>query len=136
MQTKKHQLRQTLVPSAHRDTQPTPQWPSFTGNSQLVGTSPSGRVTVYVDPTLGQPGVQNARDLLNDADRVVAFNDAMFGTNSGTVSVIIFALGNVTDGTGGADHGGWDYVTGGRHRGVRLVWQPGSGLSAVRGRTK
>lgn len=92
--------------------QGTPAWPSYTGQSQLVGTSPSGRVTVYVDPTLGQPGLQNAQDLLNDADRVVNANDGIFGTTGGAVSVIVFALGGQTDGTGGADHMGCDYTTG------------------------
>jgi len=89
-----------------------PKWPSYTGNSQFVGTSPSGRVTVYVDPTLGDPALQNAQDLISDADRVVDANDALFGTTGGPVSVIVFALGGVTDGTGGADHMGCDYTTG------------------------
>jgi hypothetical protein len=90
----------------------TPAWPSYQGTSQLVGTSPGGRVTVYVDPTLGTPGLQNAQDLLNDADRVVNANDGIFGTTAGPVSVIVFALGGATDGTGGADHMGCDYTTG------------------------
>jgi hypothetical protein len=89
-----------------------PQWPSYTGTSQLVGTSASGRVTVYVDPTLGTPALQNAQDLLNGADRIASANDAIFGTTGGSVSVIVFALGGATDGTGGADHGGCDYSTG------------------------
>lgn len=89
-----------------------PAWPSYTGTSQFVGTSPSGRVTVYVDPTLGPSGLQNAQDLLNDADRVVTANDAIFGTTGGAVSVVVFALGGATDGTGGADHMGCDYITG------------------------
>jgi len=89
-----------------------PQWPSYTGTSQFVGTSASGRVTVYVDPTLGQAGLQNAQDLVNDGDRVSSANDAIFGTTGGPVSVIVFALGGATDGTGGADHGGCDYTTG------------------------
>ncbi len=89
-----------------------PAWPSYTGTSQFVGTSSSGRVTVYVDPTLGQPGLQNAQDLANDGDRVVNANDTIFGTTGGPVSVIVFALGGATDGTGGADHLGCDYVTG------------------------
>ena len=94
------------------EAQGAPAWPSYTGQSQLVGTSPSGRVTVYVDPTLGQPGLQNAQDLLNDADRVADANDGIFGTTGGPVSVIVFALGGQTDGTGGADHNGCDYTTG------------------------
>lgn len=67
---------------------------------------------MYVDPTLDQEGLQNAQDLLNDADRVVSANDAIFGTTGGAVSVIVFALGGATDGTGGADHMGCDYTTG------------------------
>ena len=89
-----------------------PAWPSYKGTSQFVGTSPSGRVIVYVDPGIGQSGQQNAQDLLKDADRVVTANDAIFGTTGGPVSVIVFALGNATDGTGGADHMGCDYVNG------------------------
>jgi hypothetical protein len=89
-----------------------PQWPSYTGTSQLVGTSPSGTVTVYVDPSLGAPGLQNAQDLVNDADRVVNANNAIFGTTGGAVSVIVFALNGATDGTGGADHDGCDFTTG------------------------
>jgi hypothetical protein len=89
-----------------------PAWPSFTGTSQFVGTSPSGSVSVYVDPTLGAPGLQNAQDLVNDADRVQTANNQIFGTTGGSVSVIIFAIGGATDGTGGADHLGCDYTTG------------------------
>lgn len=90
----------------------TPSWPSYQGTSHLVGTSPSGRVTVYVDPSLGKQAQQNAQDLLTDADRVVQANDGLFGTTGGPVSVILFALGGATDGTGGADHNGCDYTTG------------------------
>ena len=89
-----------------------PQWPSYAGASQFVGSSPTGRVTVYVDSSLGAPALQNAQDLINDADRVVAANDAIFGTTGGPVSVIIFALGGATDGTGGADHMACDYTNG------------------------
>ena len=89
-----------------------PAWPSFTGTSQFVGTSLNGRVNVYVDPILGQAALQNAQDLLEDADRVVAANDELFNTTEGPVSVIVFALGGATDGTGGADHMGCDFVSG------------------------
>jgi len=101
-----------LAPSHAGGHNKTPTWPSYTGKSLLVGTSQSGRVTVYVDPTLGAPAHQNARDLINDADRVVAANDALFGTTGGPVNVIVFALGGVTDGTGGADHMSCDYTNG------------------------
>ena len=95
-----------------RDAPAAPAWPSYKGTSQFVGTSPSGRVTVYVDPSLGQPARQNAEDLVNDADRVVTANDGIFGTTGGPVSVVVCALGGATDGSGGADHMGCDYSTG------------------------
>jgi hypothetical protein len=89
-----------------------PAWPSFTGSAQQVGTSSSG-VTVYVDPTLGNPAAQNARDLLAAADRVVGQNNTIFAITGGAVDVIVFALNGQTDGTGGADHDGCDFQTGG-----------------------
>jgi hypothetical protein len=69
-------------------------------------------VNVFVDPTLGAPALQNARDLLKDADRVADANDTIFGSTGGAVSVVVFALGGASDGTGGADHMGCDYVSG------------------------
>ena len=108
---KKSASKQTSA-RGRRATPLPPEWPSFVGTSQYVATSPSGRVTVYVDPTLGQPGVQNAQALVNDADRIASANDGIFGTPGGPISVIVFALGGATDGTGGADHGGCDFTTG------------------------
>ena len=99
-------------PSTLENASSVPAWPSYQGTSKLVGTSPSGRVTVYVDPSLGKQARQNAQDLLNDADRIVTANDNIFGTTGGPVSVIVFALGGATDGTGGADHMGCDYTNG------------------------
>jgi len=63
----------------NRDALTPPAWPSYQGTSQLVGTSPSGRVTVYVDPSLGNPGLQNAQDLLNDAAHLRADGDGVVG---------------------------------------------------------
>ena len=89
-----------------------PQWPSYTGVSHYIGTSPTTQVAVYVDPTLGDPAMQNGKDLVADADRVVKANNAIFGTPSQPVNVIVFALGGKTDGTGGADHNTCDYTNG------------------------
>ncbi len=89
-----------------------PRWPSFRGKAEIVGTSPSNKVTVYADSALGKPAEQNAKDLVNAADSVVAANDKIFGSESGKVSVIIYAIDGATDGTGGADHMGCDYKTG------------------------
>jgi hypothetical protein len=90
----------------------TPTWPSYTGVDKSVGSSPSGHVTVYVDPTLGQPGLQNAWDLVRDADRVVSFCEAIFRTTGGLANVIIYAISGATDGTGGAYHLGCDFSSG------------------------
>jgi hypothetical protein len=95
-----------------RDAPQPPAWPSFRGTPQFVGSNVSGRLNVFFDPTLGADGLHNARDLINDGDRVANANDAIFGTTGGAVSVIVFALGGATDGTGGADHMGCDYTTG------------------------
>ena len=102
----------TANAAARRKHPSPPTWPSYRGRSGFVGTSPSGRVTVFVDPSLGAPALQNANDLVQDADRVVNGNDGIFGTLGGSVGVIVFALGDATDGTGGADHLGCDYQTG------------------------
>jgi hypothetical protein len=56
--------------------------------------------------------MQNGKDLVADADRVVKANNAIFGTPSQPVNVIVFALGGRTDGTGGADHNTCDYTNG------------------------
>lgn len=107
-------VNQPLVPPRLRVAQQaaaaTPAWPSYTGSAQLVGAD--GGVTVYVDPALGDPALQNARDLLSGAGRVVAQNNAIFNITGGAVDVIVFALNGRTDGTGGADHGGCDFATG------------------------
>jgi hypothetical protein len=89
-----------------------PQWPTFSGTPELVGTSASGRVTVYIDQAL-PAAMQNARDLIADSDTIVQQNDGFFGTTGGHVNVIIWALNGQTDGTGGADHASCDYETGG-----------------------
>lgn len=90
-----------------------PAWPSYQGTAFFAGMSPRRRIAVYVDPTLGEPAMQNARDLVADADRVADANDALFGTRGAPVSVILFALGGKTDGTGGADHNACNFIEGG-----------------------
>jgi len=44
-----------------RDSINPPAWPSFTGTSQLVGTSPGGRATIYVDPLWARRGCKMRR---------------------------------------------------------------------------
>lgn len=109
----------TPVPVPTPTPTPTPppggtiQWPSFTGTATFVGTSPVAKVSVYYDATLGAAGLKNATDLLAAADRVAAAQVVIFGVPTQPVNVIVFALGGATDGTGGADHMGCDYGSGG-----------------------
>jgi len=93
---------------------PLPQvkWTTFTGVARGIGVSPSGRVSVYKDERLGWEAGANALDMLEAADSVVAANDAIFGTTGGNVSVLVWALYDRTDGTGGALHNGCDYSVG------------------------
>ncbi|HVR46062.1 MAG TPA: hypothetical protein VMT95_05445 [Candidatus Binatia bacterium] len=56
--------------------------------------------------------MQNATDLIHDADRVVTANDGIFGTSGSPVNVLIWQLNGKNDGTGGADHASCDYAAG------------------------
>jgi hypothetical protein len=106
-----------------------PAWPSYTGISQLVGTTPSGKVTVYVDPTLGAPALANAQGLIANGDGIVAKNDAIFGTAGGMANVILFALGGLTNGQGGADHMACNFTEGQNIEVCVDFGQPISGLA-------
>lgn len=89
-------------------------WPSFVGTDALVGTSKSGMVTVFVDPSLGAEALQNANDLLADADRVFSENNTIFAVKKSVpVNVLLFAIDGATDGSGGADHLGCTFQDGG-----------------------
>src|SRR5260221_8567111 len=107
---------------------PAPQWPSFKGTSQYVGTSPVAMAAIYVDPSLGDPALQNAKELLADADRVVSANNAIFGAPGEPVNVIIFALDGQTDGTGGADYHNAQHKGG---RGIEVDSSYGKGTRAL-----
>ena len=105
--------RRVSVQPKKLDTDPVPPpWPSFQGDATYVGTSGTGRCHVFYDASLGTDGLTNAQDLVNDADRVIALNDAFFAASQGETFVLVYALGGMTDGTGGADHMGCDYVSG------------------------
>ena len=109
--TSNHHVLRPPGDAAKKKKSTTPHWPTYKGKSQLVATSAS-HVTVYVDPSLGAPALQNAHDLLAAADSVVKQNNAFFGITGGAVDVILFALSGATDGTGGADHNGCDFTSG------------------------
>ena len=82
-------------------------WPTFTGDAVLVGKSQSGMVSVYLDANLqsNSEAMQNASDLQGDADRIVNLNNSIFAIKEKTpVNVLLYAMGGMTDGTGGADH--------------------------------
>ena len=111
IETSNHHVLRPPDDAAKKKKSTTPHWPTYKGKSQLVATSAS-HVTVYVDPSLGAPALQNAHDLLAAADSVVKQNNTFFGITGGAVDVILFALSGATDGTGGADHNGCDFTSG------------------------
>jgi hypothetical protein len=81
--------------------------------TQLVGTSPSGNVTVYYDPSLGAPGADIAQQILNRADQTYSDCQAFFSIPGKPVNVIIAAVNGATDGSGGAYHYGCNFDQGG-----------------------
>jgi hypothetical protein len=105
-----------------------PPWPTFRGIAHIVGTSPSGKVTVYVDPILGAPGLASAQDLLANADAIVAKNDMIFGTTGGAVNVLIWALGGKKNGQGGAVHMACNYTEG---QNIEVDFDDGSPLAGI-----
>ena len=85
------------------------------GTSQFVGNKPDGppyRICRSDAWTAGD--AERARDLLSDADRVVAANDQLFATSGRAVNVIYMRheLGNRR--LRRADHMGCDDTTGGQ----------------------
>jgi hypothetical protein len=81
--------------------------------TQLIGKTPDGYITLYVDPSLGKPGADLAEQIFTMIDRTYAHSRAYFNLPAQPVNVIIAALGNATDGSGGAYHYGCGFDTGG-----------------------
>ena len=96
---------------AHRRRRPAAG--GFDYPTQLVGTTPDGNVTVYYDPSLGQPGADLAQQILARAAQTYADCQAFFNVPGQPVNVIIAALNGVTDGSGGAFHHGCNFNPGG-----------------------
>ncbi len=92
-----------------------PHWASysFTGRyAQLLGSA-SG-VDVWYDPGSPDGCLQNAKDLLADMPRIVAFNQGVFGGGGkGAADALVWAMAGITNGNGGADHGGCTFHDGG-----------------------
>lgn len=80
---------------------------------QLIGTTPSGNVTVYFDPSLGAQGQDLAQQIFAIADKTYADCQAFFNIPGQPVNVIIAALSGLTDGSGGAYHYGCSFNPGG-----------------------
>jgi hypothetical protein len=81
--------------------------------TQLVGTTPDGNITLYVDPTLGQPAADLAQAVFAMAAQTYANCQAYFSVRGQPVNVILAAVNNRTDGTGGAYHYGCNFAPGG-----------------------
>ena len=81
--------------------------------TQLIGKTPDGYVTLYVNPSLGKPGVDLARQVFTVIDTTYAHSRAYFNLPAHPVNVIIAGIGNATDGSGGAYHYGCGFDPGG-----------------------
>ena len=97
-----HSLRRARVAAA----------PGFDVPAQLAGSTPDGKTTVYYDPSLGQPAADLAQQILAIASTTYAICQAFFNIRGQPINVIIVALSGATDGSGGAYHGGCDFISG------------------------
>jgi hypothetical protein len=79
----------------------------------LVGVTPDNLMTVYYDPSLGQPGADLAQQVLAQGQQAYGDCQAFFGVAGQPVNVIIAALNDLTDGTAGAYHYGCSFNPGG-----------------------
>src|ERR1700674_793464 len=89
-----------------------PKAAAFDFPTQLVGTTPDGNVTVYYDPSLGQPGADLADQLFARVATTYSDCQAFFNVPGQPVNVIIAAVNGPTDGSGGAYHYGCNFNPG------------------------
>jgi hypothetical protein len=96
----------TILPPRNVADQP------FDFPTELVGKTTD--VTVYYDPSLGAPGLANAKALLAVAQKVFEQTATWFGIAGKPIIAVVAAIdGSTTDGTAGAYHYGCDFQTGG-----------------------
>jgi hypothetical protein len=86
--------------------------PAFDFPTQLVGATPDGKVTIYYDPSLGVPGDQLAQQVLITVAKTYADCQTFFNISGQPINVIIAAVNNVTDGSGGAYHNSCFFTSG------------------------
>jgi hypothetical protein len=96
---------------ANRRGPPTAPHP-FDFPTQQVGVTPDGNVTVYFDPSLGAPGSELSRQILDRAAQTYADSQAFFNVAEQPIRVIIAAVNGATDGSGGAYHYGCNFGQG------------------------
>jgi hypothetical protein len=85
---------------------------AFDFPTQLVGTTPDGNVTLFYDPSLGQPGAELAREILTTVAKTYAECQTFFNIPGQPIKVIIAAVNSATDGSGGAYHYGCNFSSG------------------------
>jgi hypothetical protein len=81
--------------------------------TELVGSTPDGKVTLYYDPQLGAPGKDLAEKVFAMAEKTFADCQNFFGIAGQPVNVIIAPLNHATDGSAGAYHAGCSFNPGG-----------------------
>src|ERR1700675_967890 len=100
-------------PHPRRLLKPTAHVGQFDYPTVEQGVSLDGFTTVYIDPSLGQPGADLAAALLADAPTLNADCSAWFGIPMQKVNLIIAPLSGGNQGDGGAYHYGCDFAVGG-----------------------
>jgi hypothetical protein len=86
---------------------------AFDVPTQLIGKTPDGKVSVYYDPAVGPEGLALGQQVLTTGSSTYATAQAFFNISGGPIGVILAALSNATDGSGGAYHNDCSFNTGG-----------------------
>jgi hypothetical protein len=86
---------------------------TFDVPAKLVGKTPDGKVSLFYDPALGPQGLALGQQLLTTVSSTYGAAQAFFNITGGPILVILAALSNATDGSGGAYHNDCSFDTGG-----------------------
>ncbi|MHB8422284.1 MAG: hypothetical protein ACYC9S_03325 [Leptospirales bacterium] len=79
----------------------------------VIQVGVTGNITVSYDPSLGEPGLALAKQMLHSVSSPYNAMQTFFGITGGTVNVVVSPLSGKNDGSGGAYHYGCNFTAGG-----------------------
>jgi hypothetical protein len=79
----------------------------------VIQVGVTGKITVSYDPSLGEPGLALAKQILHSVSNPYNAMQTFFGITGSAVNVVISPLSGKNDGSGGAYHYGCNFTTGG-----------------------